>query len=33
MSALPLPPHMLRILVAGGLVPFFREHRGFEAVR
>ena len=31
--ALPLPPHMLRILAAGGLVPFFREHRGFQPVR
>ena len=24
----PLPPHMLRILAAGGLVPYFREHGG-----
>lgn len=29
--ALPLPPHMLRILDAGGLVPYFRRHRDFEA--
>ena len=28
-----LPPHMVRILEAGGLVPFFRAHRGFEARR
>jgi 3-isopropylmalate/(R)-2-methylmalate dehydratase small subunit len=27
----PLPPHMLRILAAGGLVPYFREHGRFEA--
>jgi 3-isopropylmalate/(R)-2-methylmalate dehydratase small subunit len=24
-----LPVHLLRILDAGGLVPYFREHRGF----
>ena len=29
-EARPLPPHMLQILNAGGLVPFFREHRGFR---
>jgi 3-isopropylmalate/(R)-2-methylmalate dehydratase small subunit len=29
--ALPLPVHMLRILDAGGLVPYFRRHRDFEA--
>jgi 3-isopropylmalate/(R)-2-methylmalate dehydratase small subunit len=28
-TALPLPPHTLRILEAGGLVPYFREHHGF----
>jgi 3-isopropylmalate/(R)-2-methylmalate dehydratase small subunit len=28
--ALPLPAHMLRILGAGGLVPYFRQHRDFE---
>jgi len=27
--ALALPMHMLRILDAGGLVPYFRAHRGF----
>ena len=32
MPALPLPPHMVRILAAGGLVPYFREHGRFEAV-
>jgi len=31
-TALMLPPHMLRILAAGGLVPYFREHHGFAAV-
>ena len=30
--ALALPPHMVRILAAGGLVPYFREHHRFEAV-
>lgn len=25
-----LPPHMLRILEAGGLVPYIRTHGGFE---
>jgi len=30
--ALPLPAHMLRILDAGGLVPYFRRHRDFEAI-
>ena len=30
MPALPLPVHMLRILDAGGLVPYFRQHRDFE---
>lgn len=28
--ACALPAHMVRILEAGGLVPFFREHRGFQ---
>lgn len=28
-----LPAHMVRILEAGGLVPFFREHHGFEVPR
>lgn len=28
--ALPLPPHMLHILDAGGLVPYIRQHHGFE---
>jgi 3-isopropylmalate/(R)-2-methylmalate dehydratase small subunit len=28
--ALPLPAHMRRILGAGGLVPYFRQHRDFE---
>ena len=28
-GAHPLPMHMLRILDAGGLVPYFRTHRGF----
>ncbi len=32
-QARALPPNMVRILEAGGLVPFFREHRGFEAQR
>jgi len=31
--AQPLPSHMLRILAAGGLVPYFREHGGFESAR
>jgi 3-isopropylmalate/(R)-2-methylmalate dehydratase small subunit len=31
--AAPLPSHMLRILDAGGLVPYFRAHGGFEPVR
>jgi 3-isopropylmalate/(R)-2-methylmalate dehydratase small subunit len=30
--ASPLPEHMLRILDAGGLVPYIRAHRGFERV-
>ena len=29
LSARALPVHMLRILDAGGLVPYFRAHRGF----
>jgi 3-isopropylmalate dehydratase small subunit len=29
-AARALPVHMLRILDAGGLVPYFRAHRGFE---
>ena len=29
-TALPLPPHMLSILEAGGLVPYFRRHRDFS---
>jgi 3-isopropylmalate/(R)-2-methylmalate dehydratase small subunit len=29
-SARPLPVHMLRILDAGGLVPFFRQHGRFQ---
>jgi 3-isopropylmalate/(R)-2-methylmalate dehydratase small subunit len=32
-AALPIPSHMLRILLAGGLVPYFREHHAFDAVR
>jgi len=28
--AAPLPEIMLRILLAGGLVPYFREHRDFR---
>ena len=28
-AALPLPAHMLSILEAGGLVPYFRRHRDF----
>jgi len=28
-----LPSHMVRILEAGGLVPFFRAHHGFEVRR
>jgi 3-isopropylmalate/(R)-2-methylmalate dehydratase small subunit len=28
-----LPAHMLRILDAGGLVPWFRDHGGFAAIR
>jgi 3-isopropylmalate/(R)-2-methylmalate dehydratase small subunit len=30
--ASPLPEHMLRILEAGGLVPYIRAHHGFERV-
>jgi 3-isopropylmalate/(R)-2-methylmalate dehydratase small subunit len=30
MTARPLPSHMLRILEAGGLVPYIRAHGGFE---
>lgn len=30
--ASPLPDHMLRILDAGGLVPYIRMHGGFERV-
>ena len=33
LSARALPVHMLRILDAGGLVPYFRAHRGFEVTR
>lgn len=33
MAARALPVHMLRILDAGGLVPYFRAHRGFEVTR
>ena len=29
-AATPLPAHMLRILEAGGLVPYFRRHGRFE---
>jgi 3-isopropylmalate/(R)-2-methylmalate dehydratase small subunit len=32
-TAHPLPVHMLRILDAGGLVPYFRAHRGFDMTR
>jgi 3-isopropylmalate/(R)-2-methylmalate dehydratase small subunit len=32
-TARALPVHMLRILDAGGLVPYFRAHRGFEVTR
>jgi 3-isopropylmalate/(R)-2-methylmalate dehydratase small subunit len=32
-AARALPVHMLRILDAGGLVPYFRAHRGFEVTR
>lgn len=32
-AARPLPVHMLRILDAGGLVPYFRAHRGFGVTR
>jgi 3-isopropylmalate/(R)-2-methylmalate dehydratase small subunit len=32
-TARPLPVHMLRILDAGGLVPYFRAHRGFDVTR
>ena len=31
LAARALPGHMLRILGAGGLVPYFRQHRRFEA--
>jgi 3-isopropylmalate/(R)-2-methylmalate dehydratase small subunit len=31
-QARALPAHMLRILDAGGLVPFFRAHHGFKVV-
>ena len=33
LRARPLPIHMLRILDAGGLVPFIRAHRGFAPPR
>ena len=29
-AARPLPAHMLRVLEAGGLVPYIRAHGGFE---
>ena len=32
-AARPLPPHMLRILDAGGLVPYMRAHGRFELTR
>jgi hypothetical protein len=32
-AARALPLHMLRILDAGGLVPYFRAHRGFDVTR
>jgi 3-isopropylmalate/(R)-2-methylmalate dehydratase small subunit len=32
-AARALPVHMLQILDAGGLVPYFRAHRGFEVAR
>lgn len=32
-SARPLPDHMLRILDAGGLVPYIRAHGGFGVAR
>jgi 3-isopropylmalate/(R)-2-methylmalate dehydratase small subunit len=32
-TALPLPTHMLDILDAGGLVPYFRQHHGFRTAR
>ena len=32
-AARALPAHMLRILDAGGLVPYFRAHRGFEVAQ
>ncbi len=32
-AARPLPAHMLRILEAGGLVPYIRAHRGFAVTR
>ena len=33
LAARALPVHMLRILDAGGLVPYFRAHRGFAVTR
>jgi len=33
LTARALPVHMLRILDAGGLVPYFRAHRGFAVTR
>ena len=32
-AARPLPAHVLRILEAGGLVPYIRTHGGFEVTR
>lgn len=29
----PLPPFLLKILEAGGLIPFFKEHRGFPPLQ